>query len=164
MPSSRLRRLLAVPTIVVAAALAVALLAGCSVLGPVASGGLGGGEGQLVSIDAQGGHCLEGACAAVTTILRNGQLTVEGSGEPVTDAVDPSLLTQLAAVDSADYARIMAVPFTGECPTAFDGQELTYTFHPAGRPPVTIASCEVAIDPADPLFRTIDLVLLGSVP
>jgi hypothetical protein len=58
----------------------------------------------------------------------------------------------------------MAVPFTGECPIAFDGQELTYTFHPAGRAPVTIASCEVAIDPADPLFHAIDLILLGFAP
>ena len=165
MGSSRASRLAKVLSRLLVAALAAALFAGCSLLGPVASGGLGGGDGQLVSIDAHGGHCLEGACGAVTTILRNGQLTVEGSDEPVTDAVDPSLLTQLAAaVDSADYARIMAVPFTGECPTAFDGQELTYTFHPAGRAPITIASCEVAIDPANPLFRTIDLILLGSVP
>jgi hypothetical protein len=159
--SSRARRLAKVLSRLVAVAVAAVLVAGCSLFGPA----VGGGNGPLVSIDAHGGHCLEGACGAVTTILRNGRLTVEGSGDPVTDAVDPSLLATLAAaIDSADYARIMAVPFTGECPTAFDGQELTYTFHPAGRAPITIASCEVGIDPADPLFHTIDLILLGFAP
>jgi hypothetical protein len=159
--SSRARRHANALYGLVAAAVAAVLLAGCSLFGPA----VGGGDGPLVSIDAHGGHCLEGACGTVTTILRNGRQTIEGSGDPITDAVDPSLLATLAAaVDSADYARIMAVPFTGECPIAFDGQELTYTFHPAGRAPVTIASCEVAIDPADPLFHAIDLILLGSVP
>jgi hypothetical protein len=149
--SSRARRLANVLSRLLLAAVAAALLSGCSLLGPA-----GGGDGPLVSIDAHGGHCLEGACGAVTTILRNGRLTIEGSGDPVTDAVDPSRLATLAAaVDSADYARITAVPFEGLCPTAVDGMELTYTFHPAGRAPVTFSSCEVAIDPAHPLFRAL---------
>jgi hypothetical protein len=159
--SSRARRHANVLYGLVAPAVAAVLVAGCSLFGPV----VGGGDGPLVSIDAHGGHCLEGACGTVTTILRNGRLTIESSGDPIADAVDPSLLATLAAaVDSADYARIMAVPFTGECPIAFDGQELTYTFHPAGRAPVTIASCEVAIDPADPLFRALDAAVLQSAP
>jgi len=158
MPSSRARLRATLLSRLLAVGVAAALGAGCSLFGPA----VGGGDSPLVSIDAHGGHCLEGACGAVTTIFRNGRLTVQGSGDPVTDAVDPSLLATLgAAVDSADYARIMAVPFTGECPTAFDGQELTYTFHPAGRAPVTFSSCEVAIDPAEPLFRALVLVLPG---
>jgi len=120
----------------------------------------------IVLIQASGGQCPGGMCRTDTAIGRDGVLRIDGVGiVSVVDDVDPSLLAALAAaVDSADYARIMAVPFTGECPTALDGQELTYTFHPAGRAPITIASCEVAIDPANPLFRTIDLILLGSVP
>ena len=150
-PPSLLRRLARV----LVGLAAVAILAGCSFLGPVASG-------PLVSIDAHGGHCIEGECRTVTTIDRSGKVEVEGSGEPLTRTVDPGLASALAAaVDAADYARITAVPFTGECPTAYDGQERTYTFHPAGRGPVTFSSCEVAIDPADPLFRTLDAVLLA---
>jgi hypothetical protein len=160
MPSSRVRLRATALSRLLVAAVAAALLAGCSLFGPA----VGGGDGPLVSIDAHGGHCLEGECGTLTTITRDGRVTIEGSGDPVTDAVDPSLLATLAAaVDSADFARIISMPFTGECPIAFDGQELTYTFHPAGRAPIAIASCEVAIDPADPLFRTIDQVLLGAV-
>ena len=152
-PPSLLRRLARV----LVGVAAVALVAGCSFLGPVASG-------PLVSIDAHGGHCIEGECRTVTTIDRSGKVTVEGgAGEPLTRAVDPGLASALAgAVDAADYARITAVPFAGDCPTAYDGQELTYTFPPAGRAPVTFSSCEVAIDPADPLFRALDALLLAA--
>ena len=66
-------------------------------------------------------------------------------------------------VEQADYVAIRGRPFTGECPTAFDGQEVIYTFH------VTtgdreIASCEVAIDPADPLFVAVEAALAFEQP
>lgn len=138
------------------AVLALGLIPGCSLLAPVASG-------RLVDIDAHGGLCVQGACRTVTTIERSGRVTVtSGGAAPVSQAIDPGAIAALAAaVDAADYARITAVPFDDLCPTAYDGQELTYTFHPTGRQPVTFSSCEVAVDPADPLFRAVDAVLLA---
>lgn len=154
--------------LMLAAQLAIALvaLAGCSLLGSNASETPRLVDNVLVSIDAHGGHCVVGECSTVTTIRRDGRLTVDGNGvDPVADAVDPSLLAVLAAaVDVADYARVTAVPFSGECPTAFDGQELTYTFHPAERAVAMFSSCEVQIDPNHPLFRALDAVILQIAP
>ncbi len=130
-----------------------ALVFGCATFGA-------GTTGPLVTIDAHGGRCVEGECRAVTTIDRSGRLTIDADGGPQVLSVAPDLLRVLAAaVDSTDYARITAVPFEGLCSTAVDGMELTYTFHPAGRPPVTFSSCEVAIDPADPLFHALFVTL-----
>ena len=62
---------------------------------------------------------------------------------------------QLAALDAAikttDFAVLKSHPFTGECPTAFDGQELVFEF---GAPGGTqrIATCEIDVDYGSPLF------------
>jgi hypothetical protein len=75
----------------------------------------------------------------------------------------------LTALDSiistTDFAAITAVPFGGECPTAFDGQEVIYQFDaPSG--PVRIASCEVAVDPEAPIFIGVAAALssVGATP
>jgi hypothetical protein len=56
-----------------------------------------------------------------------------------------------AAIEAADFAEIRSHPFTGECPTAYDGQEVIFEFatlHGVER----IASCEVAVDFSSPLL------------
>jgi hypothetical protein len=139
-------------------ALVLGTLAGCSLLAP-------GGPGPLVSVEARGGMCVGGECRTVTTILRNGSLSVENGGEVRTATLDAAILSTLtAAVDAADYAAITAVPFTGTCPTAFDGPELVYTFHPAGRAAVTFSACQVAVDDSQPLFRALDAALQAGIP
>jgi hypothetical protein len=143
-----------VPALVVAFVLGS--VAGCSLLAP-------GGTGPLVSVEARGGMCVGGECRTVTTIQRSGAFSIEDGGGVRTATVDPGVLSALAAaVDAADYAAIMAVPFTGTCPTAFDGPELFYTFHPTARAAVTFSSCVVAIDPTAPLFRALDAALLTA--
>ncbi len=74
---------------------------------------------------------------------------------------------QLAEIDTAikltDFAVLRAHPFTGECPTAFDGQEIVYTFAaPSGTE--RIASCEVDIDEGLPLFVAVATALGPWVP
>ena len=63
--------------------------------------------------------------------------------------------TQLAALESAikltDFALLKSRPFTGECPTNFDGQEFIFEFAAPGGVE-RIATCEVDVDYALPLF------------
>lgn len=147
----RLARLLAVVAIAFG-------LVGCRVLEDTTAGS------ALLTVESHGGRCVEGECTATIEIDRGGQVSGERAGVAVTGRLDPALVGPLVvAVDGADYASILAVPFTGTCPTAVDGQEQVYTFHPRGREAVTFASCEVEIDPRHPLFIALEAAL-ATIP
>jgi hypothetical protein len=116
-------------------------------------------SGPLATVTTRGGECPDGPCGSVIAIARNGQIH---QLEPVPadlGEVPPEVLTALdAAVKTTDFAAIRAVPFTGECPVNFDGQEVIYQ---VGAPSGVerIASCETEIDPAHPLFAAVDAAL-----
>jgi hypothetical protein len=75
----------------------------------------------------------------------------------------PDILLALeAAIDAADFDAIRSVPFTGECPVNFDGQEQIFEFSTADGIE-RIASCETEVDPAHPLFATVE-ALLANLP
>jgi hypothetical protein len=80
--------------------------------------------------------------------------------------VPPDILAALdAAIKTTDFDLVRAVPFDGECPTAYDGQETIYEF---GAPGGTqrVASCESRIDAAHPVFAATSaaLVAVGLSP
>jgi hypothetical protein len=60
---------------------------------------------------------------------------------------------------------VRAVPFTGECPVNFDGQEWIYEFGTPGGVE-RVASCETEIDPAHPAFAAVTAALqaVGVIP
>ena len=79
----------------------------------------------------------------------------QGSITPLTGQVPQADLDALkAAIAAADFKAIAAVPFTGTCPTAFDGSDLIYTFGAPGEPQ-QIDSCVVAVDFNAPLFKAV---------
>ena len=69
--------------------------------------------------------------------------------------VSPDLMAALDdAIRATDFAEIFSRPFTGECPTAYDGQELVFEFAtPQGVQ--RIASCSVQVDYESPLFAAV---------
>lgn len=79
-------------------------------------------------------------------------MTASSGGTATLSAADLAQLRQL--IDTTDYSAIRSQPYTGVCPTAYDGQEVIYTFTTSGGRE-TLRSCEVAIDPAHPLFSFI---------
>jgi hypothetical protein len=117
-----------------------------------------------VTIEAHGGLCPEGECRSLVAIERDGRLhrLAPDSGEMA--MLEPRIVTAIeVAIASTDFAALRARPFTGTCPTAFDGQELIYTFAtPSGEE--RLASCEVEIDPDHPLFAAVGAALGASPP
>ena len=110
------------------------------------------GIGPLLTVETRGGECFAAPCGSTVVVERDG--TVHSAAKP------PNLLgkvpaDQLAALDAAirttDFAVLKSHPFTGECPTAFDGQEFVFEF---GAPGGTqrVATCEVEVDYGLPLF------------
>ena len=117
-------------------------------------------EEVLLAVTARGGHCREGfTCETVTVIGRDGRISRLAPDPAELGTVRPDVLDALdLAIRSADFELIKSRPFTGECPTAFDGQELVYEFAaPSGVQ--KIASCEVGIDENDPFWLTVAAAL-----
>jgi hypothetical protein len=125
------------------------LAAGCALVASPPSG-------PLVTVEAHGGRCLQGECRTLAAIEADGLVhQVEPVEAEIHRATNEAIDAYRAALALTDFDAIRARPFTGECPTAFDGQELIYTFAtPAG--PERISSCEVEIDPEAPLFAAVN--------
>lgn len=128
--------------------------------------GFGGSDptAPLVTVELRGGNCVDGPCGQTVILDRDGH--VHAAAKPPNDlgTVPPE---QVAAVDAAikltDFATLKSRPFTGECPTAFDGQEVVFEFSaPTGTE--RLASCEVDIDFGLPLFVAVSTALGPFVP
>ncbi|MEX1173234.1 MAG: hypothetical protein WEG56_11565, partial [Chloroflexota bacterium] len=115
-----------------------------------------------VTITTRGGECPEGGCGSTTVIERDGTVHITQPNEFEVGTVPPDVLAALdAAIRVTDFAGLRSVPFVGECPVNFDGQEEIYEFGAPGGVQ-RIASCESAIDPDHPLFVAVSRAM-GSV-
>ncbi len=109
----------------------------------------------IVSIETRGGECPAGACGRLVTIEGDGTLHEVIPTDRVLGTVpEPALDALRIEVEQANSPLLQSRPFTGERPTAFDGQETIYSFH-ASTGDEVFASCTVAIDPNHPLFQAL---------
>ncbi|CAN5580605.1 hypothetical protein BH20CHL7_BH20CHL7_06440 [soil metagenome] len=125
-----------------------------------------GASTPLVTIETRGGECIDGPCGSQVVIERDGTVRQLVPAEAELGKLPPDALTALdAAIKTADFSAIRAVPFQGECPVNFDGQEFVYEFGAPGGVE-RIASCETAIDDAHPVFAalTTAFAAVGVLP
>ena len=116
-------------------------------------------SGPLVTVTTRGGECFNGPCGSTIAIERDGRVH-----QVAPQAADLGVLPAEAlgaldgAVKTTNFDAIRERKFTGECPTAYDGQETIYEF---GAPTGTerIASCETEIDPNQPVFAAVTAAL-----
>ncbi len=120
--------------------------------------------GPLVTLEVRGGECPEGACGGTTAVERDGRVHVTAPAPSEIGVVPRDALAALIVeIEQADFEALAARPFTGECPVNFDGQEFIYTFATvAGEH--RLASCEVEIDPEDPLFVAVNAAISAAAP
>ena len=117
------------------------------------------GDGLLVTYFAHGGHCRTGTCEFTAEMFADGRVNRSDGMEQVVDPMSLGLLTR--GIEEADWDAIRAVPFTGECPVNFDGQESVYTFHVEPEP-ILIESCTTEVDTTQEPFQTIHGILFGT--
>lgn len=112
----------------------------------------------LVIYETRGGECPGGPCGERIEVYADG--TVKYQDGPL-GQLSPELVGRLEqAIAATDWDAALAVPFQGECPVNYDGQEQVYTFSVDGQA-VTVASCTIAIDPAAEPFATVQQVLFA---
>lgn len=115
--------------------------------------------GPLVKVTTRGGECVNGPCGSIIEIARDGTVTEVLPGSKDLGIVPGNVMVALdAAITAADFDAMRARPFTGECPMAFDGQEVTYEFDAPGGTQ-RVASCETDIDPDSPVFAAVTAAL-----
>jgi len=122
------------------------------------------GGGPLVTVQLRGGECFAAPCGMTVVLERDGRVHQAAKPPNNLGTVPAGPLRDLATlVATADYASIRSHPFTGQCPTAVDGQEVVYEF---GAPGGTerIATCEVAVDFGQPLFVAVSTALGPFIP
>ena len=91
-------------------------------------------SGPLLTVIWRGGLCSYGACAATFELSADGAYSLaEGDGTETSGAIDSALVDGLSdAVERADFGAVRVRSFTETCPTAYDGQEIIYTFRHHG--------------------------------
>lgn len=130
-------------------------LAGCNTLGVLATPD----TSPLVTVTTRGGMCAGGPCDNSVILERDGM--VHAAAKPPNElghVPGQAMATLTAAIAATDFAAIKSHPFTGQCPVAFDGQELIFEFSVGGTTQ-RIASCEVDIDWGHPLFVAVGVAL-----
>jgi hypothetical protein len=113
------------------------------------------GAGVLLTVETRGGLCANGPCGTTIFVERDGR--VHQAAKPPNDlgVVSAGALAALErAIQSTDFAELRSHRFTGQCPTAYDGQEIVFEFGAPGGVE-RIASCETAVDYGSPLFVAI---------
>jgi hypothetical protein len=117
------------------------------------------GAGPLVTVQARGGMCPKAMCD--NTVILEGDGRVHSAAKPPNDlgrVTGDAVAALSAAIQVTDFADLKSHLFTGECPIAFDGQELIFEFN-VGTTTQRIASCEVDIDWGHPLFVAVGAAL-----
>ncbi len=102
---------------------------------------------------------MNGPCGSTIVIERDGRVHQVAPQAADLGALPAEALGALdGAVKTTNFDAIRSRKFTGECPTAYDGQETIYEF---GAPTGTerIASCETDIDPNQPVFAAVTAAL-----
>jgi hypothetical protein len=121
-------------------------------------------SGLLVTIETRGGMCVGGPCAGTVFLERDGH--VHQAAKPPNDLgiVPAAALAALdAAIRATDFTALKSHPFSGQCPTAFDGQEIIFEFGAPGGVE-RISTCEVEVDFESPLFVAVSTALGSFVP
>ncbi|MFN3429578.1 MAG: hypothetical protein ACK46X_06465 [Candidatus Sericytochromatia bacterium] len=116
-------------------------------------------ESTVLRIRASGGMCPDGVCGTETVLRLDGRFTrTVGKNPPTQGRIDAALAAAVAKETAqANFTQLTARPFTGLCPTAYDGSEFFYTF-PTAQGDQAIGSCKVDIDWQHPLFAAVKRV------
>ncbi len=122
------------------------------------------GTGPLMTVQMRGGMCPDGACDSSVILDRDGRVRSANKEPNDLGVVTPENMSALnTAIAATDFATLKSKPFTGECPIAFDGQELIFEFSTLTGTQ-RLASCEVEIDWGHPLFIAVATALGEWIP
>ena len=100
-----------------------------------------------LTVNRTGGMCPDGPCNSTSSIRDREWTRPDGTTRKLTATEHAQF------VDAATHTRLTRPlpPFTGTCPTAYDGPETTYTLTLDTGETYTVSTCEHVIPDRDPL-------------
>ena len=120
-------------------------------------------EGTLMAVQTQGGMCMEGLCETTIYLESDGLVHVAAKPPNELGVVPADAMAQLKTqIAAADFDEIRSHPFTGTCPTAFDGAEVIFEFQ-TSEAVERIESCQTEVDYTSPLFSAVLAAVGGYV-
>jgi hypothetical protein len=125
----------------------------------------GAGSGALAVVELRGGECVAAAtCDTVITLDADGRIHLAAKPPNDLGTTSPAQVQALeTAIAAADFAALRKPAFSGTCPTAYDGQELIFTFTTANGSE-RLASCESTLDYSAPVFKALAAALGTNSP
>jgi hypothetical protein len=118
----------------------------------------------ILAVETRGGRCVGGPCGDALLVDRDGTVHVAAKPPNQLGVVPAEKMAALEdAIRTTDFAEVFSHPFTGDCPTAYDGQELVFEF---ATPDAIqqVAGCTVDIDYGSPLFKAVTDAVGEFVP
>ena len=114
----------------------------------------------LAEVKYTGGLCQNGyVCEDSYVIKNNGQLFY--AGRLTGHTINQSDITKLnVEIQSTNFDEIKKHKFTGTCPSAYDGQEVIYTFY-TGTEVEVLSSCQYQIDGKIGVFKAVEDIIKG---
>lgn len=110
----------------------------------------------LITIIVSGGRCVYGLCRSELNINSDGSYTtVENKKKNSGQITKDDLMELQQLIQSTNFNEIKSKPFTGTCPTAYDGSEITYIVK-VDNANESISTCKYAVDPNLPLFTKLN--------
>src|SRR3954447_9095827 len=113
------------------------LIAGILVLGALVTSGAAGSSTPIVTVVRHGGLCVSGS--ECRSVLRITDTSVSAPGYVGRRLSSPERAALLRAIAGIDLVVVRKHPFTGTCPTAYDGAESIYRFRGVASP---LAACK----------------------
>lgn len=106
--------------------------------------------------EASGGLCTNGGCFSQTLVYSDGSYKAKNNNSDKSGSVNKDLITALQnQIQKTDFALLSSVPFTGTCPSAYDGSEIAYTFYNSSGQATTLDSCKEKIDMTASIFKAV---------
>lgn len=113
-------------------------------------------KNPIVEVRFEGGLCPESVCSTTYTFHENGEVMMNGEVRLTLNENRVNNLKEL--ISEANFEDIRSNPFSGTCPSAYDGREATYTFYPEDKQEI-IPSCTYNIDDTMPLFAEVGRII-----
>ncbi len=109
----------------------------------------------MLTVETSGGLCVTGACSSTLKLKQGGSWTLRvGNQTSYGDLPAGPEGLVVATILHSQRSDLVSGPFTGTCPTAYDGQQTVWTLRRSDKD-IMVDSCKDQIRPHAAFFKAL---------